>query len=108
MISGLARWQAIIDRALAGGEQEDAERYVFTELLDADHYPALVGALADGGLSDEESDDPFRFALERALDGLAVVVGFGGRGPIRAADRPRRDGASGSRPGRRLSRGTLG
>lgn len=75
MISGLARWQAIIDRAVAGGEQEDAELYVFTELLDAEHYPALVAALADGGLSDDEEDDPFRFALERALDGLAVVVG---------------------------------
>ena len=74
MISGLARWQATIDRAIAGGEQVEAERYVFTELLDTDHYPALVRALADGGLSDEESDDPFRFALERALDGLAGVV----------------------------------
>ena len=49
MISGLARWQAIIDRALAGGEQEDAERYVFTELLDADHYPALVGPWPTAG-----------------------------------------------------------
>ena len=81
MISGLARWQAIIDRAVAGGEQEDAERYVFTELLDAEHYPALVAALADGGLSDDEADDPFRFALERALGRP------GGGGRVREAPR---------------------
>ena len=94
MVSGLARWQAIIDRAIAGGEDAaaDAERYVFTELLDAEHYPALVAALADGGMSDEEADDPFRFALERALDGLAVVVGSGD------ATRPEPDVATPTEP----------
>lgn len=75
MISGLVRWQATIDRAVAGGEQFEAEQFVFGELVTPDRYPGLAAALADGGMSEEADDDPFRFALERALDGLERVVG---------------------------------
>jgi len=75
MISGLTRWQATIARSVAGGELAAAEQFVFTELVSPERYPALAVALAEGGLSDEEVDDPFTFALERALDGLERAVG---------------------------------
>ena len=75
MVSGLARWQAIIDRALAGGEQVDAESYVFTELLDAEHYPALVSALADGGFSDAGCGRPVPVRVGAGFGRVGVVVG---------------------------------
>jgi hypothetical protein len=75
MISGLTRWQAVIDRATASGEQFEAEQFVFSELVTQERYPALSSTLREGGLSDEEADDPFAFALERALDGLERSVG---------------------------------
>jgi AcrR family transcriptional regulator len=75
MISGLSRWQAVIDRATASGEQLEAEQFVFGELVTPMRYPALSLALREGGLSDDEADDPFVFALERALDGLERSVG---------------------------------
>ncbi|HYI56535.1 MAG TPA: TetR/AcrR family transcriptional regulator [Microlunatus sp.] len=81
MISGLTRWQATIDRSVASGDQLEAEQVVFTELVTPERYPALAAALRDGGLSDDEADDPFRFALERALDGLECVVGSVGVPP---------------------------
>ena len=75
MVSGLTRWQATIDRSLATNDRFAAEQAVFAELVTPDRYPALTQAMAAGGMSDEEADDPFRFALERALDGLERVVG---------------------------------
>ncbi len=79
MVSGLTRWQATIDRSLASHDQYAAEQAVFAELVTADRYPALTQALAAGGMSDDEADDPFRFALERALDGLERAVGSAAR-----------------------------
>lgn len=79
MMSGLTRWQATIARAVATGEQTETERFVFSELVTPERYPDLAAALAEGGLSDEEEDDPFTYALERALDGLERSVAAGGR-----------------------------
>ncbi len=75
MLSGLTRWQSMIARSLESSDSAAAEQTVFTELVTPDRYPALSAALAAGGMSDEVADDPFRFALERALDGLERAVG---------------------------------
>ena len=75
MISGLTRWQSVISRALASDSSTEAEQFVFAELVTPDRYPALAESLAQGGLSDSEDDDPFAFALERALDGLSRAAG---------------------------------
>lgn len=75
MISGLVRWQSLIDRATAGGEQLEAEQFVFGELVTPERYPALAAVIREDGLSEEETDDPFAFALERALDGLERAAG---------------------------------
>jgi AcrR family transcriptional regulator len=83
MISGLTRWQATIARSTTSGEQLEAEQLVFAELVTPERYPALAASLRDGGMSDDEADDPFVFALERALDGLERSVGSAGDGPAR-------------------------
>lgn len=75
MLSGLSRWQSMIARSLRGNDSSAAEQAVFTELVTPERYPALTQALAAGGMSDDPDDDPFRFGLERALDGLERAVG---------------------------------
>ena len=89
MVSGLARWRAIIERSTTSGRYAEAERLVFTELVTAERYPGLAAAIREGGLSDEEVDDPFDFALERALDGLERAAGGRGRAvPVHATTEP--------------------
>jgi len=83
MISGLTRWQATIARSVASGDQLEAEQLVFAELVTPERYPALAESLRHGGMTDDEADDPFDFALERALDGLERSVGSAGEGPVR-------------------------
>ena len=91
MVSGLTRWQATIDRSLASHDQYAAEQAVFAELVTPDRYPALTQALAAGGMSDDEADDPFRFALERALDGLEHAVGSVARSTDEEPPTPKND-----------------
>lgn len=88
MISGLVRWHALIHRATASGEQFEAEQFVFGELVTPERYPALAEVIREHGLSDEAADDPFAFALERALDGLERAAGpwQPSAGPIEADD----------------------
>jgi AcrR family transcriptional regulator len=75
MISGLIRWQSTIDRAVADDPWPAAAAMVFGELVTPERYPALAQAVAAGAMSDQDEDDPFAFALERALDGLSRVAG---------------------------------
>ena len=49
MISGLTRWQAVINRATASDELTEAEQFVFGELVTPDHYPALALRSRPGG-----------------------------------------------------------
>ena len=95
MISGLARWQAIDRPAPSRAASRRTPSGTSSPSCSTPtHYPALAAALADGGLSDEEADDPFRFALERALDGLDASWSGPATPPTEPADLIGRAGGS--------------
>lgn len=79
MLSGSAYWTAMVmtgmsKRAAETGSDLDAVGHesddLLARLVTADEYPSLHRAIAAGALSSES--DPFAFALDRMLDGIAA------------------------------------
>lgn len=85
LVTGTAHWAGSILAGYARVEREQGldgetitrnEDALFRSLITADEYPELRAAIESGVLLDES--DPFSFALERGLDGVATYMARGG------------------------------
>lgn len=90
MVTGHARWAGIVlagyarARRVSGSSEEEVTRRedaLYRSLISADAYPDLRAAIDAGVFLDEA--DPFAFALQRSLDGVASYI------EARAAGAPR-------------------
>lgn len=81
LVSGVARWTGLVIAGYARSQREagvgDAdlaarEDALYRALVTADEFPELRAAIDAGIFLDET--DPFAFALERALDGVAAYI----------------------------------
>lgn len=81
LVTGAARWAGIVlagyqraehDGGLTEGEITAREDAMYRTLITADAYPHLRAAIEAGVFLDES--DPFRFGLERSLDGVASYM----------------------------------
>jgi len=91
MVTGTSRWTGTVlagyarterERGLRGHDITVQEDALFRALISADGYPELRAAIEAGVFLDDS--DPFRFNLERSLDGVAAYidrVASEGRGP---------------------------
>ena len=91
MVTGTSRWTGTVlagyarterERGLRGHDITVQEDALFRALISADGYPELRAAIEAGVFLDDS--DPFRFNLERSLDGVATYidrVASEGRGP---------------------------
>lgn len=74
MLSGLTRWQAGLVRALTQTDRPpDYDERLMRELVGADVLPEVHAAVVEGVFG-PGGDDPFAFALERALDGIQHYI----------------------------------
>jgi len=80
-VTGAARWQGMVhagyDAAARETGRTDAEvaldeSRLYERVIDADEYPRLRELIDAGGFVSEA--DPFRFGLERTLDGIEAYV----------------------------------
>jgi len=87
LVTGHARWAGMIIAGYARAHAEDGmtdgdvaarEDALYRMLITADAYPHLREAIDAGVFLDES--DPFRFGLERSLDGVAAYIADAGRG----------------------------
>ncbi len=81
LVTGLSRWAGMVFAGYARTERETGitgaditlrEDALFRALVTADAYPDLAEAVESGVFLDE--GDPFRFGVERALDGVAAYI----------------------------------
>ena len=81
LVTGLSRWAGMVFAGYARTQRETGvaaaditlrEDALFRALVTADAYPDLAEAIEAGVFLDES--DPFRFGLERALDGVAAYI----------------------------------
>ncbi len=81
LVTGLARWTGIVFAGYARTQREAdvtaaeltaREDALFRALVTEDAYPHLAAAIAAGVFLDD--GDPFRFGVERALDGVAAYI----------------------------------
>ncbi|ALX66387.1 TetR/AcrR family transcriptional regulator [Microbacterium sp. XT11] len=90
-MTGHARWCGIVQagyaeesrrtgRSAAEVSQNEAE--LFDRVIDATEFPALRRAIDDGVFT--SAADPFRFAVERTLDGVSAYIDALDRGEPRA------------------------
>lgn len=91
-VTGEARWQGIVlsgyhqqARSLGIDPDEVAQREaaLFDRVIGADEFPALRRVIDSGVFT--APDDPFRFALERILDGVDAYIARLDRGEPRDA-----------------------
>lgn len=82
MLSGMARWQGGIERGydasireqnLSVEEVERREDAMMHAFVTESAFPSLHQAVVDGVFG-PQGDDPFAFAIERALDGVAAYI----------------------------------
>lgn len=80
-VTGHARWCGIVQAGyteqsrssgLSPDEVAAREASLFDRVITADEFPALRRAIEDGVFL--SAADPFRFAVERTLDGVAVYI----------------------------------
>lgn len=80
-VTGMARWQGMVyagydasarELGLTSDEVATREQRLYERVVDADDYP-LLRALVDAGGFVAEAD-PFRFGLDRTLDGVEAFV----------------------------------
>jgi hypothetical protein len=93
-VTGHARWCGIVmagyteqsrGSGLTPDEVSAREAALFDRVITAEEFPALRQAIDDGVFL--SSADPFRFAVERTLDGVATYMeGLDGGGDHRIAD----------------------
>ncbi|WP_353115560.1 TetR/AcrR family transcriptional regulator C-terminal domain-containing protein [Microbacterium sp.] len=95
LLTGYAHWSAGVTagmtrRAVASGRGVDevnhAEDDLLARLVTPDEYPSLHRAIAAGELS--SGGDPFRFGLDRILDGITTHLDRIERGEVVAASLP--------------------
>lgn len=93
IVTGHARWAGIVlagytrtarEHGLGDDEITRREDALYRALITADAYPALRAAIDAGVFLDES--DPFRFGLERSLDGIALYMETGAREGRAATD----------------------
>jgi AcrR family transcriptional regulator len=81
LVTGHARWAGIVLAGYARAQRESGaseaevtrrEDELFRSLITADAYPDLRAAIDAGVFLDEA--DPFAFALQRSLDGVAAYI----------------------------------
>lgn len=82
LVTGQTRWEASVARGntLASTSQQERDRadaHVFTTLVTAEAFPSLHQAVLEGGMTDDDEDDQFRFGLERILDGVQHYIDSG-------------------------------
>lgn len=91
-VTGHARWCGIVQAGyteqsrssgLAPEEVAAREAALFDRVITAEEFPALRRGIDDGVFLSEA--DPFRFAVERTLDGVAVYIAGLDRGDAHAA-----------------------
>ncbi|WP_022884232.1 TetR/AcrR family transcriptional regulator [Glaciibacter superstes] len=82
MLSGMARWQGGIERGyeisireqnLSVREVEQREDALMRSFVTESAFPSLHRAVVDGVFG-AEGEDPFAFAIQRALDGVAAYI----------------------------------
>jgi len=87
LVTGHARWAGMVIAGYARAHAEDGmtdgdvaarEDALYRMLITADAYPHLREAIDAGVFLDES--DPFRFGLERSLDGVAAYIAAAGQG----------------------------
>lgn len=87
IVTGHARWAGIVlagytrtarEHGLGDDDITRREDALYRTLITADAYPALRAAIDAGVFLDES--DPFRFGLERSLDGVAMYMDAAAQG----------------------------
>lgn len=82
MLSGMARWQGGIERGyetsmreqnLSAEEVERREDSLMHAFVTESAFPSLHQAVVDGVFG-SQGEDPFAFAIQRALDGVAAYI----------------------------------
>ena len=90
-VTGHARWCGIVQAGyteqargtgLSAGEISEREAALYGRVIEADEFPALRRAIDEGVFASEA--DPFRFGVERLLDGVASYIDGLERGGPRA------------------------
>lgn len=81
LVTGLSRWAGMVFAGYARTQREEGltdadimvrEDALFRALVTADAYPDLAAAIDAGVFLDD--GDPFRFGVDRALDGIAAYI----------------------------------
>ena len=81
LVTGQVRWYGTIlasyarltrESGLSPSEITEREANLYTRLITSDEFPALHRAVAEGVFRSDA--DPFRFGLERILDGIAAYI----------------------------------
>lgn len=88
-VTGSARWYGVVlagysesmrATGMTSAEVTAREAELFDRVITADEYPALRSAIDAGVFLSE--DDPFRFGVERLLEGIEAYVGRLDRGGV--------------------------
>lgn len=80
LLTGQSRWEASVARGQPAPptDQQNADAYVFANLVTPEAFPALHRAVVGGGFEEDDEAAQFRFGLDRILDGVQHFIDAGG------------------------------